>query len=145
MFNGFWDLSDFDKQNAYLFGCIDAIPVKRRLKIKYFPKYQCHYSRIQNPNRVYLGCKINIKTLYGLYVEFAAEKDLPTVSEDKYRRIFTEEYNIGFKFPPLDTCKTCKLKLKMVLKKRKFLKREIRNFMFDMQTHLNQRWPSILN
>lgn len=29
------------------------------------------------------------------------------MSEDKYRRIFCTSYNIGFKVPKSDTCKTC--------------------------------------
>lgn len=32
VFNGFWDLGDFDKQNTYLFGSIEVGHVRRRYK-----------------------------------------------------------------------------------------------------------------
>ena len=74
---------------------------------KAIPKYQSHYSRLQNPNRVYLGSNMIIKIIYDMYLEFAAEKNYPVVSQDKYRRIFNKDCNIGFKFPSSDTYKTC--------------------------------------
>lgn len=29
IFNGLWDISEIDRQNAYLFGCIEFVPVKQ--------------------------------------------------------------------------------------------------------------------
>lgn len=76
--------------------------------IKAMPKYRSHYSRQENPNKVYLGCELTIRSLYrDYYLSFCQERGLPTVSEDKYRRIFCEQYNIGFKFPKSDTCNKC--------------------------------------
>ncbi|KAJ8868030.1 hypothetical protein PR048_031839 [Dryococelus australis] len=75
--------------------------------VKAIPKYRSHYSRFQNPNRVYLGSDMNIKTLYGCYIKFCSDNNKPVVSEDYYRKSFSEQYNIGFKFPATDTCKTC--------------------------------------
>ncbi|XP_039283499.1 uncharacterized protein LOC111052342 isoform X2 [Nilaparvata lugens] len=192
LFNAFWDMGNFNMQNAYLFGCIEKIPIKRRYcqnpeasykqntfifkiklqsgsslrvckksfmsihglqnargrinniikkivsekstpssdkrgthdtrphkvsaeaensvheHIKAIPKYQSHYSRAQNPNKVYLGCDITIRSLYNeYYLNFCEVNNLPKVSEDKYRRIFCEKYNIGFKLPKSDTCSKC--------------------------------------
>lgn len=45
---------------------------------------------------------------------FCLEKHIQAVSQCKYRNIFSQEYNIGFKFPAIDTCKTCdSLQIKM--------------------------------
>lgn len=38
---------------------------------------------------------------------FCDERGLNPVKEDRYRRIFSESYNIGFKFPKSDTCAIC--------------------------------------
>lgn len=192
IFEGFWNLGDFDKQNAYLFGCIEAFNVKRRygnttpetsrrqksyyfkvnidgelkricrksflsvhglqqnrgrlnniLKqvksgctpktdqrgkhtlnrpnrvsedkvqavhdhIKSIPTYQSHYSRSQNPQRVFFDCNLNITSLYrDLYLPYCQERNIETVSEDFYRRTFSKSYNIGFLMPKSDTCKVC--------------------------------------
>lgn len=98
-----------------------------REHINIIPKYVSHYSRVVNPNKVYLDCDMNISGLYRKYVEWINQKNeteadavdvniakrskvtkkYEVVSEDKYRRIFCTEYNIGFKLPRSDTCKTC--------------------------------------
>lgn len=41
------------------------------------------------------------------YLEWCREKNIQPVTEDRYRRTFCGEYNIGFKLPKSDTCKTC--------------------------------------
>lgn len=33
LFNSFWDMSDFNLQNSYLFGCVELVPVKRRMSM----------------------------------------------------------------------------------------------------------------
>lgn len=80
--------------------------------IQSIPAYQTHYSRQQNPNRKYFDCDLNIASLYrDKYLDFCKEKNVSPVSEDKYRRIFNEKYNIGFKLPKSDTYKTCDIGL----------------------------------
>lgn len=72
------------------------------------PKYQSHYSRFSNPNKVYFGADLNISRLYNdFYLPFCDERGLNPVKENRYRRIFSESYNIGFKFPKSDTCAIC--------------------------------------
>ncbi|XP_050518265.1 uncharacterized protein LOC126892670 [Diabrotica virgifera virgifera] len=193
IFNGFWDLETYEKQNTYLFSTIKVINKKRSYKQKtkrqesirkftnlYFvkvngvdvqickqeflsvhglqnstkrikliskqisegratpkkdqrgkhhnrpnkvlpemvqsvhdhirsiPKYVSHYSRIDNPNRVYINHDLSVSSLYkGYYIAWCKERNIIPVKEDRYRRIFNLEYNIGFKMPKTDTCSTC--------------------------------------
>lgn len=68
--------------------------------INSIPKYQSHYSRHENP----LGSDMTIAKLYEeSYISFCEEKNIEPVSKDKYRRMFWEEYNIGFQLPKSDT------------------------------------------
>lgn len=79
-----------------------------RKHIQLIPRYQSHYSRKQNPRKVYLNCDLTIESLYKVYyVPWCNENGHNAVSRDKYRRIFCTEFNIGFKIPQSDTCKTC--------------------------------------
>ncbi|CAH1378505.1 unnamed protein product [Tenebrio molitor] len=49
---------------------------------------------------------MTISRLYTeLYTTWCAERGITPVLE--YRKIFCTEYNIGFKIPNSDTCKTC--------------------------------------
>ncbi|XP_049776193.1 uncharacterized protein LOC126164345 [Schistocerca cancellata] len=41
------------------------------------------------------------------YSEYCKEKQVPAVSESKFREIFVSEFNIGFKLPISDTCSKC--------------------------------------
>ncbi|CAH1977144.1 unnamed protein product [Acanthoscelides obtectus] len=78
--------------------------------IQAIPKHVSHYSRKVNPSRVFLKHGLNISTLYkDYYVEWCKERAIAPVKEDRYRRIFCSEYNIGFKLPKSDTCHTCDL------------------------------------
>ena len=79
--------------------------------IEKLPTVSSHYTRAKSPNRKYLTQDLNIKKLYTLYQDYATENypDLEPVSESKYRKIFNEEYNIGFAPPKTDTCNTCDL------------------------------------
>nr|CAI5817409.1 unnamed protein product [Callosobruchus analis] len=41
------------------------------------------------------------------YVECCKQRGIVPIKEDRYRRIFCSDYNIGFKLPKSDTCHTC--------------------------------------
>ncbi|XP_049764962.1 uncharacterized protein LOC126094559 isoform X1 [Schistocerca cancellata] len=41
------------------------------------------------------------------YSEYCKEKQVPAVSESKFREIFVSEFNIGFKLPKSDACSKC--------------------------------------
>ncbi|XP_049964728.1 uncharacterized protein LOC126485128 [Schistocerca serialis cubense] len=72
------------------------------------PKYNSHYSRQQNPNRVYLDCDLTTASIFqDKYSEYCKGKQVPAVSESKFREIFVSEFNIGFKLPKSDTCSKC--------------------------------------
>jgi hypothetical protein len=76
--------------------------------INSIPKYISHYSRNKNPNKVYIDHDLNISSLYhDYYKPWCAETNTIPISQDKYRRIFCLEFNIGFKLPRSDTCKIC--------------------------------------
>lgn len=85
-----------------------------REHITSFPCRESHYSRHDNRQRKYLPDGLSIARMYRLYLE-KYEPDLeeregqPQVKEWLYRKIFNEEFNIGFGYPRSDTCERCDL------------------------------------
>lgn len=75
--------------------------------IESFPCYQSHYSRANNPDRKYLHPELNVKQMYNLYVEWCNENGKPPVKEKYYYNVFKSKFNLHFKQPYTDTCKTC--------------------------------------
>lgn len=64
--------------------------------VESIPKYQSHYSRAKNIDKLYLNCDMTITGLYtDFYVPWCREQNICT------------QYNIGFKLPKSDTRKTC--------------------------------------
>ena len=92
---------------------------KIRAHIKSFPARSSHYSRNQNPNKVYLSEELNVHLMWLLYlkqyendqyVKYTSGKkhDMkPVVKYKYYRNIFLTEFNIGFRSPRSDTCLKC--------------------------------------
>lgn len=75
--------------------------------IQSIPTYKSHYSRKDNPNKVYFGHEYSYSNLYEDYAKiFCKEKHIQPVSKEKYVSIL-KTLNIGFKHPKSDTCKTC--------------------------------------
>lgn len=88
-------ISDIDYENV-------------KVHINSIPKYTSHYSRQKNPDKIYIDHDISISALYhDYYLEWCKDKALNPVKESYYRKIFCTEFNIGFKLPKTDTCKTC--------------------------------------
>ena len=59
----------------------------------------------------------SINSCHENYQTFCRERNIQPVTPDKYRRIFAEEFNIGFKTPKSDArdCQTCdKFKIKII-------------------------------
>jgi len=84
-----------------------------RQHISSFPSRESYYSRQSNKDRKYLPEGLSIACMHRFYLE-KHEPDLqdgekPKVKEWLYRKIFTEEFNIGFGYPRSDTCETCDL------------------------------------
>ena len=82
-----------------------------REHLQKLPTVKSHYTRAKSPNRKYLTQDLNVKKLFTLYQDYMAENhpDVECVSESKYRKIFNEEFNIGFAPTKTDTCNTCDL------------------------------------
>ena len=92
---------------------------KIRAHIKSFPARSSHYSRNQNPNKVYLSEELNVHLMWLLYlkqyendqyVKYTSGKkhDMkPVVKYKYYSNIFLTEFNSGFGSPRSDTCLKC--------------------------------------
>jgi len=83
--------------------------------IKMFPVQTSHYSRNHTNKNYFLNPDFSINAMYRLYKNYCSENDLFICSEFIYRKIFVEEFNLGFKKPNNDTCKQCD-KYKILLK-----------------------------
>ncbi|GFV52379.1 uncharacterized protein TNCV_3216101 [Trichonephila clavipes] len=73
-----------------------------RSHISKFPRYDCHYAI--NPKGKYLKSDLNVKKMYGMYVEQCKEKEVPYVKENIYRSVFNEEFSYTFLSPRKDPC-----------------------------------------
>ena len=103
---------------------------KVRDHIMSFPARQSHYSRHDNPGRLYLAPNLSIARMYQLFLDkydpgYVAlmerkrealishheQTDIterkPIVSEHYYHDVFVTEFNIHFGLPRSDTCDTC--------------------------------------
>lgn len=74
--------------------------------IESIPKYESHYSRAKS-QRMYLSSSLNISTLYKEYKNVREFRSEEAVSEYVFRQIFNTEFNLSFKRPHSDSCKTC--------------------------------------
>ncbi|XP_028166463.1 uncharacterized protein LOC114357160 [Ostrinia furnacalis] len=73
--------------------------------INSFPKYISHYCRGKTNSR-YLNTDLNLFKMYDLFkLKHSTEENLPTLAT--YKKIFYEKFNLKFKAPKSDTCKTC--------------------------------------
>ncbi|KAK3914271.1 Ribosomal RNA large subunit methyltransferase H [Frankliniella fusca] len=78
-----------------------------REHINLIPRIESHYTRSKT-KREYLENGLSIEELYRRYLIWVAEKNLPVVaSARQYRKIFNEEFNIGFFMPKSDQCALC--------------------------------------
>lgn len=77
-----------------------------RNHIERFPVMASHYCR-EKTQRKYLASDLNITIMYTMYKKDCTKKDLLFVSSSIYRKIFCEEYNLGFYRPRKDQCRIC--------------------------------------
>nr|XP_012148112.1 PREDICTED: uncharacterized protein LOC105663491 [Megachile rotundata] len=75
--------------------------------IKSFPAFESHYTRSQNPERMFLNPELNIRKMYNLYLEKCKENNLSSVNEWTYRKIFKRDFKLHFHLPRKDTCAKC--------------------------------------
>ena len=74
--------------------------------ISSFPSYQSHYTRKNNPDTKYLHPDLNIRKMYDLYVEKCVVEQKSTVKKKYYYHVFSSKFNLRFKPPSKDTCKS---------------------------------------
>lgn len=75
--------------------------------IESFPTIDSHYCRKDTVKR-YLDESLSVNEMYRLYQKKCAEDGMEEVaSKDKYRRVFTEQYNLAFFRPKKDLCDEC--------------------------------------
>ena len=74
----------------------DAVIATVKVHVQSFPHYQSHYSRKDNPHKLYLSPHLSITKMYNLYKEKCVEMAVNPVSEWIYRRTFNESFNLSF-------------------------------------------------
>ena len=87
----------------------EEVKVKIRNHIQSFPRRQSHYSQSSNRHREYLPEGLSIAEMHRLYLTKHKPEagDKPVVKEWLYRKIFNEQFNLGFGYPRSNTCQTC--------------------------------------
>lgn len=75
--------------------------------INKFPKYKSHYTRKDNPNRMYLSPELTHTKMYELYKGECEGNGNEAVSAYVFRHIFKTDFNLFFHHPTSDSCKTC--------------------------------------
>lgn len=76
--------------------------------IQSFPKYKSHYCR-KDTEREYLSPTLNLAKMFNLYQEKCDQENTSHVGQSTYEKTFYNEFNLYFKTPEKDTCKTCDL------------------------------------
>lgn len=74
--------------------------------INKFPRYRSHYCR-EMSNRYYLMPGLNLRKIYREYQLLCGFEERSCLKEHMFRHIFNTEFNLHFKHPKTDTCKTC--------------------------------------
>lgn len=74
--------------------------------INRFPRYRSHYCRKMS-NRYYLMPGLNLRKMYREYNLVCDFEERTCLKEHMFRDIFNTEFNLHFKRPKTDTCKTC--------------------------------------
>lgn len=91
-----------------------------------YPRHESHYSRRDNPDKIYLPSHLNITKIYDEYKkERRSQVDSKVAGYDVFCDVF-HQTGYNFKQPYIDTCRKCD-EFK-VLKKCSNGKRNIKNF-----------------
>jgi len=80
---------------------------KLREFIKKLPAVPSHYCRASTTKKYLPADLMNILRLYAIYKDYCKTNNDTPVSKFFFRKVFTEEYNIGFYLPKKDKCRTC--------------------------------------
>lgn len=77
-----------------------------RKHIESFAVVDSHYCR-SGTKRKYLDPSLNITMMHSMYKLVCTENKCEASSLATYRKVFTEEYNLGFHRPKKDQCRIC--------------------------------------
>lgn len=77
-----------------------------RNHIESFTRIPSHYCR-SSTTKEYLEPDFSLEKMYDMYVEKCHENHLNPLKKCMYRKIFKEEFNIGFHVPKKDRCDLC--------------------------------------
>lgn len=77
-----------------------------RTFLKQLKGQESHYGR-RKSKRIYLSSNLSISKLYKEYKKASQDVLCPKVSFSTFHRIFSNEFNIGFKSPATDVCSLC--------------------------------------
>ncbi|CAG9826481.1 unnamed protein product [Diabrotica balteata] len=83
-----------------------AILASVKNHIEKFPVVSSHYCRSKT-QRKYLSSDLNITIMYSLYKKECGENNQTPANSAIYRKVFSEEYNLGFYRPRKDQCRVC--------------------------------------
>ena len=75
--------------------------------INFFPAYQSHYTRKDNPGKKYLNEELTISKMFELYNEQCVSKNIQPCKKKFYYHVFNTKFNLSFKPPSKDTCSLC--------------------------------------
>lgn len=75
--------------------------------IKKLPAVPSHYCRASTTKKYLPAEFMNILRLYAVYKDYCKTNNDTPVSKYFFRKVFTEEYNLGFHLPKKDKCRTC--------------------------------------
>lgn len=77
-----------------------------KMHIESFPSVPSHYCRVRSKPQ-YLCSSLNVTTMYSLYRKRCEDEGKTMASEAIYRKVFNENYNLGFHRPRKDQCRIC--------------------------------------
>lgn len=85
---------------------------------------ESHYGRNKS-RRIYLNSNLSIASLYKHYKGAIQCQEIPKVSFSTFHRIFSNEFNIGFKSPACDICSMCQRLKHSILREKDPVKKQL--------------------
>lgn len=99
--------TDCDKRGKHIKKVTASLVLENvKSHIQSFPTVPSHYCR-STTKRHYLAPYLNITLMYKLYCELCDLRSEEKVSLPIYRKIFNENFNLGFHHPKKDQCRIC--------------------------------------
>jgi hypothetical protein len=93
---------------------------------------ESHYGRNKS-KRIYLNSNLSIAKLYKIYKSASQDQPIKKVSFSTFHRIFSNEFNIGFKSPASDICSLCQRLGNSIKREKDITKKQ--NFIMEKRIH----------